>query len=160
MDGNKVLAKTLAPVFFQRAMTFIGSPEMKNYTVQADVMTDGNRRMKSEVGVINQRYLITLKGNSNEIEVSSNQERLKVAAPFTIAARQWYTLKTRVDLKADGSGVIRAKAWTRGEPEPDKWTIEVPHGHAHQQGAPGLFGFALQGKQPVYIDNVSVTANK
>lgn len=160
MDGNKVLAKTLSPVFFQRAMTFIGSPEMKNYTVQADVMTDGNRRMKSEVGVINQRYLITLKGNSNEIEVSSNQERLKVAAPFTIAAKQWYTLKTRVDLNADGSGVIKGKAWPKGEPEPEAWTIEVPHKHAHQQGSPGLFGFALQGKQPVYIDNVSVTANK
>ena len=159
MDGNKVLVKTLAPVFFQRAMTFIGSPDMKNYTVQADVMTDGNRRMKSEVGVINQRYLITLKGNSNEIEVSSNQERLKVAAPFPIAAKQWYTLKTRVDLAADGSGVIKGKAWPKGEPEPDKWTIEVPHKNAHQQGSPGLFGFALQGKQPVYMDNISVTPN-
>ena len=157
LDGNKVLAKTLAPVFFQRATTFLGNPDMKNYTVQADVMTDGNRRMKSEVGVINQRYLITLKGNSNEIEVSSNQERLKVAAPFTIAAKQWYTLKTRVDLNADGSGVIKGKAWTKGEPEPDKWTIEVPHKNAHQQGAPGLFGFALQGKQRVYMDNISVT---
>ena len=159
MDGGKVLVKTLSPVFFQRAMTFIGSPEMKNYTMQADVMTDGNRRMKSEVGVINQRYLITLKGNSNEIEVSSNQERLKVAAPFTIAAKQWYTLKTRVDVKDDGSGVIRGKAWVKGEPEPDKWTIEVPHSHAHRQGSPGLFGFALQGKQPVYVDNVKVTSN-
>ena len=160
LDGNKVLAKTLSPVFFQRALTFIGSPEMKNYTVQANVMTDGNRRMKSEVGVINQRYLITLKGNSNEIEVSSNQERLKVAAPFTVAAKQWYTLKTRVDLNADGSGVIKGKAWPKGEPEPEKWTIEVPHGNAHQKGAPGLFGFALQGKQPVYIDDISVTANQ
>ena len=157
MDGKKVLAKTLSPVFFQRAMTFIGSEDMKDYVIQADVMTEGNRRMKSEVGVINQRYLITLKGNSNEIEVSSNQERLKVSAPFTIAARQWYSLKTRVDRNADGSGVIRAKAWIQGEPEPEKWTIEVPHSHAHQQGSPGLFGFALQGKQPVYVDNISVT---
>ena len=157
LDGNKVLAKTLSPVFFQRAMTFIGSEDMKDYVVQADVMTHGNRRMKSEVGVINQRYLITLKGNSNEIEVSSNQERLKVAAPFTIAAGQWYTLKTRVDRNADGSGIIRAKAWAKGQPEPDKWTIEVPHAKAHTQGSPGLFGFALQGKQPVFVDNISVT---
>ncbi len=61
---------------------------------------------------------------------------------------------------ADGSGVIKGKAWPKGEPEPDKWTIEVPHKNAHREGAPGLFGFALQGKQPVYIDNISVTANK
>ncbi len=157
MDGQKVLAKTLTPVFFQRAMTFIGSEDMKDYIVQADVMTDGNRRMKSEVGVINQRYLITLKGNSGELEVSSNQERLKVATPFPISAREWYTLKTQVDRNADGSGTIRAKAWPKGAPEPEKWTIEVPHLHAHAQGSPGLFGFALQGKQAVYIDNVSVT---
>jgi outer membrane protein assembly factor BamB len=160
LDGNKVLFKTLSPVFFQRATTFIGSDEMKNYTVQADMMTEGNRRMKSEVGLINQRYLITLKGNSNEIEVSSNQERLKVAAPFPVAAKTWYTLKTRVDLSADGSGVIKGKAWAKGSPEPDAWTIEVPHKIAHPQGAPGLFGFALQGKQTVYVDNIQVTPNK
>jgi hypothetical protein len=154
------LFKTLSPVFFQRATTFIGSDEMKNYTVQADMMTEGNRRMKSEVGLINQRYLITLKGNSNEIEVSSNQERLKVAAPFPVAAKTWYTLKTRVDLSADGSGVIKGKAWAKGSPEPDAWTIEVPHKIAHPQGAPGLFGFALQGKQTVYVDNIQVTPNK
>ena len=99
VDGNKVLAKTLYNIFFQRATSFIGNSDMKNYTMQADVMTDGNRRMKSEVGLINQRYLIALKGNGNELEVSSNQERLKISAPFTIAAKTWYTLKTRVDVK-------------------------------------------------------------
>ena len=79
MDGNKVLAKTLNNIFFQRATSFIGTPDMNNYTMQADVMTDGNRRMKSEVGLINQRYLIALQGNANEIDVSSNQERLKAS---------------------------------------------------------------------------------
>ncbi len=160
LDGNKVLFKTLSPVFFQRATTFIGSDEMKDYTVQADVMTEGNRRMKSEVGLINQRYLIVLKGNANEIEVSSNQERLKITAPFPIAAKTWYTLKARVDLAADGSGSIKGKAWPKGEAEPAAWTIEVPHKLAHPQGAPGLFGFALQGKQTVYVDNIKVTSNK
>lgn len=159
LDGNKVLYKTLDNVFFQRAFTFIGSSDMKNYTLQADLMTDGNRRMKSEVGLINQRYLIAFKGNANELEVSSNQERLKVAVPFTVGAKTWYSLKTRVDVAADGSGVIRAKAWTKGEPEPEAWTIEVPHKIAHPQGSPGLYGFALQGKQPCYIDNIQVTSN-
>jgi outer membrane protein assembly factor BamB len=159
MDGNKVLAKTLAPVFFQRATSFLGNSEMSNYTVQADVMTDGNRRMKSEVGVINQRYLIALKGNANEIEVSSNQERLKVNAPFPVVAKKWYTLKTMVEVKPDGSGIIKAKAWAKDEPEPEKWTLEAPHRIAHTKGAPGLYGFALQGKQRVYVDNIKVTPN-
>jgi hypothetical protein len=160
LDGNKVLYKTLSNVFFQRATTFIGSADMKNYTLQADLMTDGNRRMKSEVGVINQRYLIALKGNAGELEVSSNQERLKVSVPFPVTAKTWYSLKTRVDLAADGSGTVRAKAWVKGHPEPVTWTLEVPHKTAHAHGSPGLYGFALQGKQPCYIDNISVTQNK
>ena len=59
----------------------------------------------------------------------------------------------------DGSGVVRAKAWKKGEAEPDKWTIEVPHKTAHQNGSPGLFGFSPQDMQ-VYIDNVTVTSNE
>jgi hypothetical protein len=112
----------------------------------------------SEVGLINQRYLIVLKGNSQEIEVNSNQERLKVAAPFRWSPNVWYTLKARVDLAPDGTGVVRGKAWKRGDPEPDAWTIEVPHRTAHRAGSPGLFGFSPQ-EMRVFIDNVLVTQN-
>ncbi|MCA9433040.1 MAG: hypothetical protein KC940_21155, partial [Candidatus Omnitrophica bacterium] len=160
MDGNKVLSKTLDNVLFQRAITFIGHPDESNYTVQADVMTDGNRRMKSNVGVINQRYFIALIGNAQQIEVSSNHNRLKVGVPFKWDAKKWYTLKTRVDVAPDGSGVVRAKAWPKGEDEPEGWNIEVPHKHAHAQGAPGLFGFALQSRFKVFVDNVVVTPNE
>jgi hypothetical protein len=57
----------------------------------------------------------------------------------------------------DGSGVVRAKAWKKGEPEPEQWTLEVPHRHVHESGSPGLFGFSPQVK--VYIDNLAVTPN-
>jgi hypothetical protein len=142
---------------------FIGEPEMKNYTIQADVFSEGNRRKMSEVGVINQRYLIVLKGNEQKIEVNSNLERLRVPAAedppnFRWQANVWYRLKARVDTNPDGSGVVRAKAWKRDDPEPDKWTLEVPHQTAHQNGSPGLFGFAPQDMR-VLIDNVQVTQN-
>ncbi len=52
---------------------------------------------------------------------------------FDALPNVWYHLKTRVDVAADGSGVIRAKVWKKGDPEPDKWTIEVPHKHAHRK---------------------------
>jgi outer membrane protein assembly factor BamB len=159
LDGNKVLAKTLDNVFFQRSMVFIGDAGMRNYTMEADVRSDGNRRTMSIVGLINQRYLIALIGNSQELEVSSNQERVKAATPFRWTAGTWYHLKTRVDVASDGSGVVRAKAWKRGDPEPDAWTIEVPHRHAHTEGSPGLFGFAPQSMFRVYVDNISVTPN-
>ena len=112
----------------------------------------------SEVGVINQRYIIVLKGNSQELEVNSNQERIKTAVKFAWTPNTWYRLKARVDVAADGSGVVRGKAWKRGDPEPAAWNIEVPHKHAHASGSPGLFGFAPQ-EQRVSIDNISVTAN-
>lgn len=159
LNGNKVLAKTLDDLLFQRSISFVGDPESSNYTIQADVMTDGNRRVKSTVGVINQRYIVALVGNANKLEISSNYERVKVDADFPVAANTWYTLKTRVDLSEDGSGVIRGKAWERTAPEPDKWTIEFTHKTAHKKGAPGLFGFAPQSQKRVYIDNIKITPN-
>jgi outer membrane protein assembly factor BamB len=123
--------------------------------VQADVMSDGNRRKMSEVGIINQHYLIVLKGNEQKLEVNSNQERLRVAKDFRWSPNVWYRLKARVDSSPDGSAVVRAKAWKRDDPEPEQWTLEVPHRTAHQNGSPGLFGFSPQDMR-VYIDNVEV----
>lgn len=160
MDGGKVLAKTLDNVLFQRAITFIGGPDYSEYTVKADVMTDGNRRMKSNVGLINQRYFIYLVGNAQILEVSSNHDRVKASVPFRWNQKKWYTIKSRVDLNEDGSGVVRAKAWPKDESEPDEWTIEVEHKNAHKTGAPGIYGFSPQARYSVYMDNISVYSNK
>lgn len=162
-DGNKDLVKTIDNKLFQRGVIFMGSADMKNYTMQVDVMTEGNRRKMSEVGVVHQHYLIVLKGNDQKLEISSNFERFrypKAEEPsnFKVSPNVWYRLKTRVDVAADGTGMIRAKAWPRDQAEPEGWTIEVPHKHAHTEGAPGLFGFSPQ-EIPVRIDNILVTPN-
>jgi hypothetical protein len=157
-DGSKVMAKTTDNRFFQRATVFIGAPTAKNYTIQADVMSEGNRRKMSEVGVIAQRYFIVLKGNDQTLEINSNLERLRVDQEFKWQPNVWYILKARVDTQADGSGIVRAKAWKKGDQEPETWTLEVPHKTAHQNGSPGLFGFSPQDMR-VFIDNVSVTPN-
>jgi hypothetical protein len=157
-NGNKVLAKTLDNPFLQRATVFIGDPSTKNYTMEADVMSEGNKRIMSEVGLVNQRYYIVLKGAAKKLEVNSTQELFRHSVDFDALPNVWYRLKTRVDVAADGSGVVRAKAWKKTDPEPDAWTIEVPHLHAHQCGSPGLFAFTPQKR--VYIDNIIVTANK
>jgi hypothetical protein len=109
---------------------------------------------------VNQRYLIVLKGNANLLEVSSNQERLKVSTPFKVKYKTWYTLKTRVDVDGDGNALVKAKVWPKNEKEPEIWTIEVPHKKGHVKGAPGLFGFSPQSQKPVYVDNISITPNK
>jgi outer membrane protein assembly factor BamB len=160
-DGTKALTKTIDNKFFQRATVFIGTPDLQHYTIEADVMSDGNRRKMSEVGVIAQRYLIVLKGNEQKLEVNSNLERLRQSVDFKWSPNTWYHLKARVDAAENGPGkagqaIVRAKAWKKGDPEPDAWTIEVPHQTAHQRGSPGLFGFSPQDMR-VYIDNVVVT---
>jgi outer membrane protein assembly factor BamB len=157
-DGSKVLAKTTENRFFQRATVFLGAPDAKNYTIEADVMSEGNRRKMSEIGVINQRYAIVLKGNDQKLEVNSNLERLRVGTDFKWQPNVWYRLKARVDTAQDGSGVVRAKAWKKGETEPEAWTIEVPHKTAHQSGSPGLFGFSPQDMR-VFVDNIVVMPN-
>jgi len=162
-DGSKVLTKTIDNKFFQRATVFIGDADTKNYTIEADVMSEGKMRgprvlKMSEVGLINQHYLITLKGNEQKLEVSSNFERIRESADFKWTPDVWYRLKVRVDVAGDGSGVVRAKAWKKDGPEPEKWTLEVPHKTAHQYGSPGLFGFSPQ-EMRVFIDNIAVTPN-
>jgi outer membrane protein assembly factor BamB len=159
-DGNKVLAKTLDNPLFQRTMSYVGHPDQADYTMEVDILSDGNRRSMSSGGVINQRYLIMLKGNHQELEVSSNMELLKETVPFKWSPGVWYRLKTRVDVGSDGVGVIRAKAWQRDEQEPTAWTIEVTHPGAHRQGSPGVFGFTPQSRFSVYLDNLSVSTHE
>ncbi len=159
-EGNQLMENTLERVLFQRSMNFIGHPEMRDYTFEADVMSDGNRRVMSNVGLINQRYLIALVGNWQILEVVSNHDRLKESVPFKWKANVWYRLKTRVDVDKDGAGVVRVKAWEKSDPEPDAWTLEVAHEQAHQKGAPGLYAFSPQSQKHVYIDNLSISPSE
>ena len=159
-DGSQVAANRLDVILFQRTMNFIGRPDLKSYTLEADVMTDGTRRVMSTVGLVNQRYLIALTANSRILEVTSNHERLKESVPFDAQPNTWYHLKTRVDSDGKGGGWVRAKLWERAKPEPDKWTIEVRQDKLHAQGAPGVFAFSPQSLKRVYLDNLSLTSNE
>ena len=157
-DGNKSLTKTIDNRFFQRATVFFGASDARNYTIDADVMSDGNKRKMSDVGIINQRYLIVLKGNEQRLEINSNLERFRVMQEFKWKPAVWYRMKARVDIAQDGTGMVRAKVWPKDEAEPEKWTMEAPHKTAHTSGSPGLFGFSPQ-DMPVYIDNITVKPN-
>lgn len=159
-DGSKVIANRLDNVLFQRTMNFFGGEDMTNYVIEAKVMTDGNRRIKSEVGLINQRYKISLVGNKNVLEVSSNYERVQQAVKFPVKANQWYHLKTHVKNNGDGTGEVRAKAWAKGEDEPAEWTIKVPVKKLHPHGAPGIYAFSPQAQKRVYIDNIKISAGE
>ncbi|MBL9115284.1 MAG: PQQ-binding-like beta-propeller repeat protein [Verrucomicrobiaceae bacterium] len=159
-DGEKVFGKSFDRLLFQRGTVFIGTADMSNYTVEADVMTDGNRRSKSDVGLINQRYAFVLKGNANELEISSNYDRFKRVKEMKIEANKWYTMKTQVKVDADGvNGTVMAKVWEKGQPEPAEWTLSEKTNPVHTEGSPGIFGFTPQNQKRIFIDNVKVTPN-
>jgi outer membrane protein assembly factor BamB len=156
--GGKALCKTIDNKLFQRGQVFIGHPDMHNYTIEADVMSEGNKRKMSDIGLINQRYLVVLRGNAREIELSSNLERIKVVAPFALTPNEWYHLKVKVDVAKDGSGTVRASVWKKGDAEPATPMIEFKHKHAHQSGSPGFFSMTPQ-EQRAWIDNIEVKPN-
>lgn len=160
LDGERVVTRNMSNPLFQRTMSLAGHPEDANYTMRVDIRSDGNRRSMSSVGLIHQRYLVLLKGNHQELEISSNMEHLKVSVPFKWKSGRWYSMLTRVDVQEDGSALIRAKVWPKGGAEPGAWTTEVtdPHGHTH--GAWGLYGFTPQSRFSVYLDNLSVIPNE
>lgn len=157
IGGTNVLAKTLDNILFQRAVVFFGHPADSGYVVEADVMSDGDRRSMSCIGVVNQRYIIMLDGNKQVLCANSNYDRFSHEVRYPWKPKTWYRLKTRVSVASDGSGVVRAKAWPRGDAEPDHWMLEATHPHAHRSGSPGIFGFTPGSKFAVYVDNISVT---
>jgi outer membrane protein assembly factor BamB len=157
-EDNKALCKTIDNKLFQRGQIFVGKPDLKNYTIEADVLSEGNRRKGCDIGLINQRYLVMLKFNEQTIEVTSNQERIKDSVPFAAERNTWYHFKIWVDVAADGSGVVRAKAWKKADAEPEAWTLEYKHKTAHANGSPGFFCFTPQ-EQRAWIDNLEVKAN-
>lgn len=162
---NHVLAKTLDRVLFMRSMIFFGHADAKGYTITADVMSDGNRRSMSTVGVICQRYIICLDGNQQKLRVYSNIENFNRArdlgqltsrADFNWKPKRWYTIQAAVTVNDDGSGVVHAKAWPRDEDEPADWTLNVPVPYVHTNGSPGIFGLSPQSMFSVYVDNIEV----
>jgi len=160
LDGDQVLARTLDRPLFQRTISMIGDPRQSNYTMTVDVRSDGNRRTMSAGGMINQRYAIILKGNHQQLEITSNEELIKESVRFRWRAGVWYRVKSRVDVNPDGSGVVRAKAWQRDQQEPEGWLLEVDVPNACRSGSPGLYGFTPQSRFRVYLDNVTITPNR
>ena len=157
-DGPLALCKTIDNKIFQRGQVFIGHADMKNYTIEADVMSEGNKRKMSDIGLINQRYLVALRGNAHELELSSNLERIKQTVPFTMTPNEWYHLKVKVDVAKDGSGTVRTKVWKKADAEPTAWTMEFKHASAHTNGSPGFFSLTPQ-EQRAWINNIEVKQN-
>jgi outer membrane protein assembly factor BamB len=159
-NGNKVLAKlTTGSSLLTRSRAYLGPSDLSNYTVEADVMATTRRRQTGDAGIIAQRYVLTLYGNIQTLQLEPWQPetaRTKTI-PYAWKPDSWYRLKLQVENLPDGKTRARGKAWPVGEAEPAAWMIERIDPIPNRQGAPGIFG---NGLAELYFDNVKVYANK
>ena len=134
---------------------WMGTAEMKGYTVQADFLLKEDRRKLPSAGVVVEGYNLILVGNTSKLELNcwAPHKRVEAVKKFRADPDVWYTMKMTVEQTDDGARVL-GKVWQRGEDEPAEWTIEAVDPHPAEIGGPGLFTYSLA---DVYFDNVSVT---
>ncbi|HEY7699265.1 MAG TPA: PQQ-binding-like beta-propeller repeat protein, partial [Vicinamibacteria bacterium] len=157
---GKILVKKADNPFTRRARVFMGPPEWSGYTIEIDARATRKGRQIGSVGVVAQRYQLTLTGNTQHLELQSWQPEVQRTAkvPFPWEADKWYHLKLEVKNEAGGKVVARGKAWVRGEPEPAEWTVERRDASPNLEGSVGIYADA----QPVevFFDNLEVRASE
>ena len=158
LGGSKGLFRAADNSVARRVRTMIGATNASNYTVEADVRASERRRQMGDVGVIAQRYVLVLFGNSQRIELHPWQaaDEMTVRAPFAWKADTWYRLKLRVETLPEATRVL-AKAWPAGTPEPEAWLLEKLDPIGHREGSPGLYSDA---GSEIMFDNIRVYANR
>ncbi len=159
MDGRKVMAKLADNPFTKRGRFFFGAIDLHDYTTEASVMSREQRRQMGDAGVIAQRYILHLFGNSQRLELEAWQPETTrtISAPFAWKGDTWYRLKLRVENLPDGRVRARGKAWPAADPEPDGWLLDRVDPIGHRQGSPGLYADA---PVEVFFDDVKVTPNQ
>jgi outer membrane protein assembly factor BamB len=160
VNGNKVLVKTTeGSSLLSRARAYMGPSDFSDYTVEADVNATQKRRQQGDAGVIAQRYVLALYGNSQMLHLEPWQPETArtVKIPFVWKPDTWYRMKLQVENLPDGKARARGKVWLASETEPAEWMIERIDPIPNRQGAPGIFGNALA---EIYFDNLKVYGNK
>lgn len=161
VEGNPALVKITTIPLGTRSQSWMGQPDLHDYTIQADFKASKKDGKIPDLGLINQRYTLALMGAHQQLQIRSWVPRLELRFAKTIKfaweADKWYTLKLQSENGSDRV-ILRGKVWPKGEAEPKDWTIEAADLTPNRNGSPGLFGNASDAE--ILIDNISVTANK
>ncbi|WP_233148156.1 PQQ-binding-like beta-propeller repeat protein [Rhodopirellula sp. MGV] len=158
VDGEPVLVKISTIPKGTRSQTWFGSTEMNGYTISADVMAGASEDGLPDMGLIGQRYVLDLMGQSQQLQIRTWAAQLRMAksAPVTWKAGTWYRLKLQIENDKETNEVrLHGKVWPRDEAEPSDWTVTATDPSPNRNGSPGLFGNATRAE--IFIDNVSVS---
>ncbi|MCS7160764.1 MAG: PQQ-binding-like beta-propeller repeat protein [Gemmatales bacterium] len=176
---NKVLKKLAnnPNPLLARALAYITGPQVRDYTIEADLMANERRRNLPDMGVINSRYSLTFDGNKQRLLLRTWEARRPEDAPMDAIPGRinakvdyswkpgiWYRFKLRVQV-VEGKGVLQGKVWPRQEPEPADWTITAEDPVPNTEGAAGLYAYAtgITANSPgaeAFFDNVRVYPNR
>lgn len=168
-DGSRVLKKlannSRPPL--ARANAFLGLPDWKDYTIEADLLASRVRNNLPDMGLGAHRYTLVLSGNRQELRIvcwETTPSRVDKVIPFKWQPDVWYRMKLTVEVR-DGKGLVRGKVWPRGQQEPDQWSVEFADPIPTLEGSPALYGYAtgILEDEPgaeAFYDNVRVTPNK
>jgi len=159
LEGKKVLVKLADNPFTKRGRFFFGALVLHDYTTETSFMSKDVRRQMGDAGVIAQRYILVLFGNSQKAELQAWQPETTrtLSAPFAWKGDTWYRMKLRVESLPDGKTRARAKIWPAAEAEPEAWLLDRVDPIGHRQGSPGLYADA---PVEVFFDDVKVTSNQ
>lgn len=166
-DGKDVLVKlaVIPSPLVARANAFIAMPDLKDYTIQADVMGGQKGKDLPDMGIVANRYSLLLVGSTQSLRLVSWDAlpRVDKTISFPWKPGVWYRLKLTTRMKGD-KGIIQGKAWEADKPEPKDWTVEFEDPLPNRTGSPALYGYAtgITDKEPgaeAFYSNVSVTPN-
>ena len=156
-EGGKMLLKPSGNPRSWRTTVYVGSPSQSGYEIEAEMMSQEQRRRMADMGLVSQRYTLAMMGNAQTLMVRtwlSELERFSKEVPLEWDPDVWYRLKLRVEPRDDGSTLIRGRVWPKGESEPTRWTIEAVDAIGHARGSPGIYGYS---SADIHYDNLKVT---
>lgn len=160
VDGEKLMVKVTTIPKGTRSQAWMGSPDLHDYTIEADLRGSIRNGKVPDMGLINQRYTIDLMGASQQLQIRTWPPevhwRMAKTLPFPWKPDVWYRVKFRAENHGD-KVVLRGKVWPRDLAEPEAWTLEVEDTMPNRHGSPGLFGNATNAE--IFLDNIKVTPN-
>ncbi|GMQ80453.1 MAG: hypothetical protein BMS9Abin04_445 [Planctomycetia bacterium] len=159
IDGNGVMVKITTIPKGTRSRCWFGRSDLRDYTIQADVLGATHSGKMPDIGLIDQGYVLDMQGASQKLQIRSWSPQLRMATTVDYPWQPdvWYTMKLQTSVENDVARV-RGKVWRRGEREPGEWTVVATDPVPNRSGSPGLFGNANDAE--IFLDDVTVTPNE
>lgn len=159
-DSNPAIVKISTIPKGTRSQAWFGPTDLHDYTITASMKALSGTTKLPDMGVIGQRYILDLMGESQQLQVRTWAAQLRMAksVPVQWTANTWYTLKLKATNVADGTVRVDGKVWKRDDPEPKEWMVTATDTSPNQVGSPGLFGNSTNAE--IMIDDVSVVPNE